>query len=106
MRGFKSVVAILLSLAFLGGCSVVQLDARRAHELAVKYEDPEAAKCWAYLADSLEAGIALKDEDTAGLLSLAEKARILRRHLDKNEAAFKAECGAFVLDIMVEIAKR
>jgi len=110
--GKMKILLLLFSLLVVPGCAAIQApiiklvksDVDRAKELADKYGDAVAARCYTHLSGVLGAG--LSSEDTSGLISAAELARLLRMHIDKNEAAFKAECGPLAGEIVMELARR
>lgn len=107
----KSFISVIMAL-MLGGCSMVQGplvgfvkdDVDRAKEIADKYSDTIASKCYSYLSNVLASSPA--NEEVSGLISAAELARVLRNVVSKNEAAFKTECGQLAGEVVLDIARR
>ena len=109
-----SLCALIL---FLTGCTtiagrgsggiagLVEKDLTRAAEIAGKHDDQIAAKCFAYLASVVKEGGALQ-EDAAGIFSLLEKARLLRRGANKDHDKFRLECGPLAADLMILFVQR
>jgi len=111
---------ILILALFLSGCvsqvgqkiqarvlERVDTDLERTAQIAEKWDDPDGpeAKCANYLQGALAGKRELLEEKTAGIISRAYKARLLRDYVLKDEAAFKEECGAFATDLLIEVGK-
>ena len=114
----KYLAIMVLSLA-LSSCAVIrpeglsrvgailEKDLTRAAEIAVAGKDDVAAKCFAHLAGVVkEANV--EDLDAAGIFSLLEKARLLRRGTASTEAQdkFRVECGPLAADLMILFVKQ
>lgn len=80
-------------------------DIARTAELATKYGATDIAMCANYLNGVVGNGNTLLNEPTAGLISFAVKAYLLKNSSVANEAAFKTNCGAFAAGVMLEAAK-
>lgn len=104
----KSLILGVLLLVLSTGCSqvqsFVQADVNRAKELADKYGDAVASRCYTHLSGVLADNVA--SESVKGLISSAELARVLRNHINSNQDKFKAECGPLAAEIMIDVARR
>jgi len=101
----KRLLVVGLLALFLGGCSLVANDARQAATLAAKYGDAQAAECFGFVADGLDKQASLSEEPNAGLLTLAEKARIVRQFAERNREAFAKACGPLMADGLLALAR-
>lgn len=81
-------------------------DLSRGSELATKYGNTEISTCLTYLNKIAGNGDTLLNEPTAGVISFAVKAYLLKNSSVTNEAAFKTNCGAMSAGIMIEAAKQ
>ena len=110
----KTIVGMILAIMLaVSGCSVaaqvtqrLDLDVKRAGELGAKYGAPEIAQCANWLDGALGGQTGLLQEPTAGLISSAIKLYLLKNQVSANEAAFKANCGAFAAGVMIEVGKQ
>ena len=114
MNGFRRLALGLVLTLFVSGCtsavgqrvtSLVGNDLQRTEEMSVKYGAPEIAQCAKFLNAALGEGNSLASEPTAGLVSLAVKAYLLKKQGAVAEEAFKKECGAFATGLMLEVLK-
>ena len=81
-------------------------DLTRTSEIADKYGAPEIKTCVDWLNQVAGNGNTLLNEPTAGLISFAVKAYLLKNSSASGEAAFKQNCGAMAAGIMIEAAKQ
>ncbi len=113
-----ALVALVLAL-FLSGCvtskiiqkvdevvlSRVDKDLEVTVALAEKYGKEELAKCAKYLRGALAGKRELLQEKTGGIISAVLKIKLLREFALEDEDNFKAECGDFAADLMLEIGR-
>lgn len=117
----KALVLLFLTMFALAGCASlnplsglkggtiqeqVGNDLTRTSELAKKYGASEISTCVDYLNGIAGNGDTLANEPTAGLISFAVKAYLLKNSSASSEAAFKGKCGAMATGVMIEAAKK
>ncbi len=119
LRGAAGTAIALVLALFLSGCvtskivqkvdeivlSRVDKDLEVTVALAEKYGKEDLAKCAIYLRGALAGKRELLKEETGGIISAVLKIKLLREFALKDEESFKAECGAFAADLLLEITR-
>ncbi len=119
LRGAAGTAIALVLALFLSGCvtskiiqkvdevvlSRVDKDLEVTVALAEKYGKEDLAQCAKYLRGALAGKRELLKEETSGIISAVLKIKLLREFALQDEESFKAECGAFAADLLLEITR-